>query len=40
MNLLNINKENKICYLLGDYNINLINIDSHELTGEFNDTLI
>ena len=37
--LLNISKENKVCYLLGDYNIHLLNIDYHELTCEFNNTL-
>ena len=34
-----IKNENKICYLLGDYNINLINVDSHNLTSEFNDIM-
>ena len=28
-------KENKICYLAGDYNINLLNHDTHQLTAEF-----
>ena len=31
-----IKNEIKICYLVGDYNINLINVDSHGLTSEFN----
>ena len=35
----NIKNENKICYLVGDYNINLINVDSHSLTSEFNDIM-
>ena len=34
-----IKNENKICYLVGDYNINLINVDSHTLTSEFNDIM-
>ena len=34
-----IKNENKICYLVGDYNINLINVDSHGLTSEFNDIM-
>ena len=32
-----ISKENKICYLMGDFNLNLLNYDSHTLTGEFLD---
>ena len=27
-----INRENKNCYLLGDFNINLMNAESHDLT--------
>ena len=34
-----IRQEYKICYLMGDYNINLLNVDSHQLTSDFNDTL-
>ena len=34
-----IRKENKICYLLGDFNINLRNHDTHNLTGEFYDLM-
>ena len=34
-----IKNENKICYLVGDYNINLINVDSHSLTSEFKDIM-
>ena len=26
-------------YLVGDYNINLLNVDSHSLTADFNDTI-
>ena len=29
-----LRKEKKICYLIGDFNINLLNHDSHGLTGE------
>ena len=32
-----IKHENKIAYILGDYNLNLFNIDSHAPTGEFLD---
>ena len=31
--------ENKLCYLLGDYNLNLLNTDSHTLTREFVDIM-
>ena len=31
--------ENKLLYLMGDYNINLLNVDSHSLTVDFNDTM-
>ena len=34
-----IKKDNKLCYLLGDYNINLLNHDSHLDTGAFIDLL-
>ena len=34
-----IKRENKLCYLLGDFNINLLNHDSHIHTGEFIDLL-
>ena len=34
-----IKRENKLCYLLGDFNINLLNHDSHINTGEFIDLL-
>ena len=37
--LYKIRKENKICYLLGDFNINLLNHDTHNLTGEFYDLM-
>ena len=37
-NLMEIFKhEDKICYLIGDYNINLLNVDSQNLTGGFID---
>ncbi|CAH3040926.1 unnamed protein product, partial [Porites lobata] len=31
------NFENKICFLMGDFNINLINYQNHHLTGQFLD---
>ena len=31
--------ENKLLYLVGDYTINLLTVDSHSLTAEFNDTM-
>ena len=34
-----ISKENKICYLVGDFNLNLMNHQSHSATGEFLDAL-
>ena len=34
-----IQLENKLLYLVGDYNINLLNVDSHSLTADFNDTM-
>ena len=34
-----IKNETKICYLVGDYNINLINVDLHGLTSEFSDII-
>lgn len=34
-----INRENKNCYLLGDFNINLLNVETHELTGQFLDCI-
>ena len=34
-----IKKEDKLCYLLGDYNINMFNIDTHEPTSSFTDLL-
>ena len=35
----NIKQEEKICYLMGDYNINLLNIESHGPTSVFNDIM-
>ena len=32
-------RENNIVYLLGDYNVNLINSDTHDLTAEFTDIM-
>ena len=34
-----INKENKYCVIMGDFNINLLNVDSHPATDEFLNTL-
>ena len=34
-----IRREYKSCYLMGDYNINLLNVDTLQLTSDFNDTL-
>ena len=34
-----IKKESKICYILGDCNINLLNYDTHSGTAEFADLL-
>jgi hypothetical protein len=34
-----ISKENKICYLMGDFNLNLLNHHSHQLTAEFLDIM-
>ena len=35
----NLQSENKVLYLVGDYNITLLNVDSHSLTADFNDTI-
>ena len=35
----NVQSENKVLHLVGDYNINLLNVDSHSLTADFNDTI-
>ena len=32
-------KENKLCYLLGDYNIDLLKTETHTKTGEFIDLM-
>ena len=34
-----IKKENKICYFLGDYNLDLFNAEKHIKTGEFVDLM-
>ena len=34
-----IKKENKIVYLIGDFNLNLLNAESHHLTSEFLESL-
>ena len=37
--LTKINKENKVCYVIGDFNLNVMNHQSHNLTGEFLDMM-
>ena len=32
-----ISRENKICFLMGDFNVNLMNYHHHHLTGQFLD---
>jgi len=34
-----VKRENKLCYLLGDYNINLLNYETHQSTANFVDTM-
>ena len=34
-----LKKENKNCYLMGDFNINILNSESHDLTGQFVDIM-
>ena len=34
-----VQKENKICYIMGDFNINLLNYDKHKQTTYFVDIL-
>ena len=34
-----IKRENKSCYMMGDYNINIMNYETHSLTGEFVDVM-
>ena len=34
-----ITKENKICYIMGGFNFNLMNHQSHQLTAEFLDVM-
>ena len=36
----NISNENKIAYLMGDYNINLLNFVTHQKTNDFVDNVI
>ena len=33
----NIKQEKRICYLMGDYNIKLLNVELHGPTSDFND---
>ena len=37
--LASISKENKICYVLGDWNLDLINHHCHDTTGELLETM-
>ena len=37
--LAKISRENKICFIMGDFNLNLINFQHHQNTGEFLDGL-
>ena len=37
--MLKISRENKICYLMGDYNLNLMNYNTHQFTNEFLDSM-
>ena len=34
-----ITKENKLCYLMGDFNVNIMNYQTNNLTGEFLDSM-
>ena len=34
-----VRKESKLCIIMGDFNINLLNCDSHALAGEFTNLL-
>ena len=34
-----ISRENKICYLMGDFNLNLLNCENHKMTNEFLDIM-
>ena len=34
-----IRKDNKLCYLLGDYNRHFVNVDKHQPTAEFVESL-
>ena len=34
-----VQQENKLLYLVGDYNINPLNVDPHSFTTDSNDTI-
>ena len=34
-----LSRENKLCYIMGDFNLNLLNHGNHLATGEFMDDL-
>ena len=35
----NLKQQQKICYLMGDHNMDLRNVDLHGATGDFNDIM-
>ena len=37
--MIQISRENKLCYLMGDFNLNLMNYNSHQFTNEFLDIM-
>ena len=34
-----VTRDNKVCYIMGDFNLDLLNTDSHSVTNEFINTL-
>ena len=34
-----VNKEKKVCHIMGDFSLNPMNYQSHNLTGEFLDMM-
>ena len=37
--IMDVIKKKKSCYMMGDYNINIMNYETHSLTGEFVDVM-
>lgn len=37
--MMKVSRENKVCYLMGDYNLNLLNYENHQFTSEFLDIM-